>query len=153
DPHRAGPDRPLWVPRPAPASRAIVEFGAFGQATQFRLGGQWLLGGGLRFDYGQSWWAAGLDAAGARADEGSELGTIRTVLGHMSPYAAGRWAQGPLSLRAGAGYALGVAQIAGSAADARGVSGRVTGLWGSPYTFLDLGWAVTPALSLDLRGQ
>jgi hypothetical protein len=141
------------TPTPLPPPRRTTELAAFFQATRFQLDGRWLLGGGLRFDYAQPWWSAGLDAAAATHAETNQIGRVSTLLVYMSPYVAGRWAQGPFTGRLGGGFAFGVGQITGLANSADFVQDKVTGPWGTLYGLLDFGIAVSDSVSFDLRGQ
>jgi hypothetical protein len=111
------------------------------------------MGGGIRFDFAQTWWSAGLDAGAAARGETTELGKVNALLVYMSPYAAGRWAQGPLTVRLGAGFAFGVGQITGSANSGGVIQDKVTGPWGSPYALVDFGLSPSDAISFNLRGQ
>jgi hypothetical protein len=136
--------------RPA---KGATELGAFAQAMRFQRGNRWLFGGGLRFDYAPSWYCFGLDGSLATSSERDELGSVRTLLAQMSPYAGWHGARGPASARVGAGYTLGVARITGASADPRTLPDRVTGFFGSPYGFADVALAATPFLSFGLRGR
>jgi hypothetical protein len=157
-PNRVAPvirrERAVEAPPPKPAPpKGATELSAFWQASRFQLDGRWLMGGGIRFDYAKQWWSAGLDAGAAGRIENFEPGRVSTLLVYMSPYAAGRLVQGPLTVRAGAGYAFGVGQITGLASSSRVLRDKVTGPWGSPYALVDLGLALTDVFSIDVRGQ
>jgi hypothetical protein len=156
-PNRVAPiirrERAVEPPPPQPAPHGATELAAFWQATRFQLDGRWLMGGGIRFDFAQTWWSAGLDAGAAARGESTELGKVRVLLVYMSPYAAGRWVQGPLTVRFGAGYAFGVGQISGTATAARVAQDKVTGPWGSPYALVDFGLAASDSISFNFRGQ
>ena len=71
----------------------------------------------------------------------------------MSPYAAWRCAEGPVTGRLGAGYAFGVGQIAGATRRAGVIPDKVTGPWGSPYGLVAFAFALSDAVELDVRGQ
>jgi hypothetical protein len=140
-------------PKPAPPPKGATELAAFWQANRFQLDGRWHMGGGIRFDYAQQWWSAGLDAGAAGRIDNVALGRVSTLLVYMSPYAAGRFVQGPLTMRVGAGYAFGVGQITGLPGVARVAQDKVTGPWGSPYALLDVGFALSEFFSFSVRGQ
>jgi hypothetical protein len=140
-------------PPPPPPPEGVTELAAFWQATRFQLDGRWLMGGGIRFDFAQTWWSAGLDAGAAARRETTELGKVDVLLVYMSPYAAGRWSQGPFTIRLGAGYAFGVGQVSGSATAAQVVQDKVTGPWGSPYALIDFGLAPSDSVTFNVRGQ
>jgi hypothetical protein len=147
------PEPPPAPAPPTPAPEKVTELAAFWQVTRFQLDGRWLMGGGIRFDFAQTWWSAGLDAGAAARGESSQLGKVDVLLVYMSPYAAGRWAQGPFTARLGAGYAFGVGQVSGSANAAQVVQDKVRGPWGSPYALVDFGLAASTAVSINVRGQ
>jgi hypothetical protein len=156
-PNRVAPiirrERSLEAPVAKPPAKGATELAAFWQASRFQLDGRWLMGGGIRFDFAQTWWSAGLDAGAAARSDTTELGKVDTLLLYMSPYAAGRWVQGPVTVRLGAGYAFGVGRITGSASSAQVQQDKVTGPWGSPYGLIDFGISPTESVSLNLRGQ
>jgi hypothetical protein len=146
-------ERAVEPPPPAVPPKGSTQLGAFWQANRFQLDGRWLMGGGIRFDFAEAWWSAGLDAGAAARGETTELGKVNAVLVYMSPYAAVRWVQGPLTVRVGGGYAFGVGRITGSAKNAQDFQDNVTGPWGSPYGLLDFGFAPSESVSINLRGQ
>ena len=151
EPRPESAERPLEVAPPTPLPTAATQLAVFSQADHFQLGNRWLVGGGIRFDYLQPRWSVGLDAALIGRDESAVISDVRTILAYMSPCAAARWSRGPFALRAGGGYAFGVAQITG--ASNPGVSpDKLTGPWGSPYAFLAGAFAVSDIVTLEVRG-
>jgi hypothetical protein len=147
-----GPERPTETPVRRESS-AQTGLGAFALASTFRYDGRWLLGGGLRFDYSRDWLCAGLDATLATREEASELGSAQVLLTRLSPYVAWRLAARGLVGRLGAGYAVGMARVAGRADDARGAGDTLSGPWAGPYALAGVAYAATDALSLDLRAE
>jgi hypothetical protein len=156
-PNRVAPvirrERAVEPPPPKPAPKGATELAAFWQANRFQLDGRWLMGGGIRFDFAQTWWSVGLDAGAAARGESTELGKVNVLLVYMSPYAAGRWVQGPLTVRLGAGYAFGVGQVSGATTTPLVIQDKVRGPWGSPYALVDFGLAATDSISFNFRGQ
>jgi hypothetical protein len=71
----------------------------------------------------------------------------------LSPYAAWHVSASGVAVRLGAGYALGMARIAGTAENGRAFGGSVTGLWGGPYALAGIAYAATDAVDLDLRAE
>jgi hypothetical protein len=147
-----GPERPTETPA-RHESAGHIGLGAFALASTFRYDGRWLLGGGLRFDYARDWLCAGLDATLAAREESSDLGSAQVLLTRLSPYIAWRLAARGLVGRLGAGYAVGMARIAGRADDARGAGDTLSGPWAGPYALAGIAYAATDALSLDLRAE
>jgi hypothetical protein len=146
-------ERAVEPPAPKVPTKGATELAAFWQASRFQLDGRWLMGGGIRFDFARAWWSAGLDAGATAHGETTELGKVNALLVYMSPYAAGRWVQGPTTVRLGAGYAFGVGRITGSANSAQVLQDKVTGAWGSPYALVDFGLSPSDAVTFSLRGQ
>jgi hypothetical protein len=147
----AGPAVTL-PPADRPSGNRIT-LAAFGLASTFRYDGRWLGGGGLRFDYARDFICAGFDATLATRQDGSDLGTVRMLVTRLSPYAAWHVSASGIAVRLGAGYALGMARIAGTAENGRAAGGSVTGLWGGPYALAGIGYAATDAVDLDLRAE
>jgi hypothetical protein len=152
EPRPEGAERPLEVAPPMPLPRVATQLAVFSEADHFQLGNRWFAGGGIRFDYLQPGWSVGLDAALIGRDESAVIGDVRTILAYMSPCAAARWSRGPFALRAGGGYAFGVAQITGATNQMRIEPEKVTGPWGSPYAFLAGAFAVSDIVTLEVRG-
>lgn len=146
------PDEPS-PPLHADRDRRVVDLGAFAQTSSFELDGAWLAGGGLRFDYADRRFAAGLDVALLTMTDRFEPGTTQVLLAYGSPYAAWRERWGPVQTRLGGGYALGAARIRGHATDATAFAGTTTGPWSAPYAFAALRLMLTDDLSVDARGQ
>jgi hypothetical protein len=134
-------------------SRNRVTLTAFGLASTFRYDGRWLGGGGLRFDYARDFICAGLDATLATRQDGSDLGTARMLVTRLSPYAAWYLSASGVAVRLGAGYALGMARIVGTAENGKAAGASVTGLWGGPYALGGIAYAATDAVDLDLRAE
>jgi hypothetical protein len=149
------PSPPKDVPKPPPPlpPRRTVELGAFAQTSSFRLDGVWLTGGGLRFDYVYRWFCVGFDVAALQTVERFTQGSAQVFLGYGSPFVAWneRWGRAQTFL--GAGYALGVAHLAGQANDARAFAGTTSGPWAAPYAFAALAVVVADGVTFDARGQ
>src|SRR5262249_51375051 len=130
-------------PHPSAPRGRTIDLGAFAQTSSFGFDRAWLAGGGLRVDYADRRFCAGLDLALLTRTEDFELGTAQTLLVYGSPYVAWRERWGPLQTRLGGGWALGAARVSGHATDPAAFSGTTTGPWTAPYAFVGLRFAVT----------
>ncbi len=158
----APPSPPLAVPDGRgerdggpPLQRAAhpVRMEALAQTSSFRLDGRWLGGGGLRFEYSKTHWVSGIDTLLLTTHQQFSFGQTETVLVYASPHAGWASGFGPFHVRAGAGFAAGVARLSGRATDPSFHSGTVSGIWTAPYAFVGLAFALAETVRVDAGAQ
>jgi hypothetical protein len=149
---------PVTTAREAPPPRATSHWrlGAFAQLLSFQRDGRWLAGAGLRVGYDWRVLSLALDAALASRSFSSRLGEARATLGHLAPQLAASLNVHRLSFRFGVGYALGFAQLRGSArssaATPAGAAER-TGVWAAPFAALELAYAASARVQLRTQAS
>jgi hypothetical protein len=139
-------------PSSHPPSRSL-ELGAFVQTGAFLEHALWLTGGGLRVVYSRGPFCAGFDVALLSATQRFESGAVQELLSYASPFLGWQSSGRRAHVRLGAGYALGAAQLRGSASEALAVAGTVTGPWAAPYMLGDFEFVVTEGVSLYVHGH
>jgi hypothetical protein len=154
-PKPPAPDRPGAVvheTRAAHPPARPVSLRAFGAAYGFGLE-RWLAGGGLGFGYGAGKFFADLDVVFSTRGDDFPVGSARTFLLHANPELGWQWSGAALSARLGAGFAVGVASVAGTSTSSRVASDSATGAWGGPFAGGGVAYAVEDRVRLELRTQ
>jgi hypothetical protein len=154
-PKPPAPDRPVVVvheTRAAQPPARPVSLRAFGAAYGFGLE-RWLAGGGLGFAYGAGKLFADLDVVFSTRGDDFSAGSTRTFLLNANPELGWQWSHAAISARLGAGFALGVASVAGTTTSSRVVSDSVTGAWGGPFAGGGVAYALADRVRLELRAQ
>jgi hypothetical protein len=141
------------APLPKPVRARNFQLGAFAHMNSFSRDGRWLAGAGLSFGYDLRALSLGIDAALSGRSFEPSLGEVRVLWGYAAPQMAWLVRHRSLRFTLGAGYAVGVASIRGTATRSDAGASTRRGLWAAPFALLGLAFVISPALLLSAQAS
>jgi len=144
---------PAEAPSPPPQYLAVNHLVTFAKIETFGAQFRPLAGGGLGFSHDVGPLSLGLGPSIAVGERSFALGSVRSLVADLSVRLALRFSGFGHAAEIGAGHALGLVQLSGTATSDRVMAASATGVWAAPFLFGKFDVQLSDPVFLEVAAQ